>query len=60
MAVILQMAIDHPEDLPQMLSSIKDQISAVSAWMRDYRDQPLEIDYIEVKSTHEYFRDSST
>ena len=60
MAVILQMAIDHPEDLPQMLSSIKDQISAVSAWMRDYRDQPLEIDYIEVKSTHDNFRDSST
>lgn len=60
MAVILKMAVDEPEDLPQMLSSIKDQISAVSAWMRDYRDQPLEIDYIEVKSVHDKFRDSST
>lgn len=60
MAVIIQMAVDEPEDLPQMLSSIKDQISAVSAWMRDYRDQPLEIDYIEVKSVHDKFRDSST
>ena len=60
MAVILQMAVDHPEDLPQMLQSIKDQISAVSAWMRDYRDQPLEIDYIEVKTSHDQFRDSST
>ncbi len=60
MAVILQMAVDEPEDLPQMLSSIKDQISAVSAWMRDYRDQPLEIDYIEVKSVHDKFRDSGT
>lgn len=60
MAVILQMAVDEPEDLPQMLQSIKDQISAVSAWMRDYRDQPLEIDYIEVKSVHDKFRDSGT
>lgn len=58
MAVILQMAVDHPEDLPQMLSSIKDQISAVSAWMRDYRDQPLEIDYIEVKAGCDEFRKS--
>ena len=60
MAVILQMAVDKPEDLPQMLSSIKDQISAVSAWMRDYRDQPLEIDYIEVKSSKDEFRKCGT
>lgn len=56
MAVILKMAIKKPEDIPMMISTIKDQISAVSAWMRDYRDQPLEIDYIEVKTVHEKYK----
>lgn len=60
MAVILQMAVDEPDDIPMMLSSIKDQISAVSAWMRDYRDQPLELDYIEVKSVHDQYKDASS
>ncbi len=60
MAVILQMAVDDTQDIPMMLSSIKDQISAVSAWMRDYRDQPLEIDYLEVKTVHDKFKDASS
>lgn len=59
MAVILQMAVKDPDDIPQMISSIKDQISAVSAWMRDYRDQPLELDYIEVKSVHDNYKDAT-
>ena len=50
------MAIKKPEDIPMMIGTIKDQISAVSAWMRDYRDQPLEIDYIEVKTVHEEYK----
>lgn len=60
MAVILQMAVDEPDDIPLMLSSIKDQISAVSAWMRDYRDQPLELDYIEVKTVHDKYKDAGS
>jgi len=60
MAVILQMAVDDTQDIPMMLSSIKDQISAVSAWMRDYRDQPLEVDYLEVKTVHDKFKDASS
>lgn len=59
MAVILQMAVKDPDDIPQMIGSIKDQISAVSAWMRDYRDQPLELDYIEVKTVHDNYKDAS-
>ena len=38
-----------------MASSIKDSISSISAWMRDYRGQPLELDYIEVATCHEDF-----
>ena len=60
MAVILEMAVEEPDDIPVMLSSIKDQISAVSAWMRDYRDQPLEIDYIEVKTVHDKYKDAGS
>ncbi len=60
MAVILQLAVDEQEEIPLMLSSIKDQISAVSAWMRDYRDQPLELDYLEVKTAHDKYKNSST
>ena len=60
MAVILQMAVDEPDDIPVMLSSIKDQISAVSAWMRDYRDQPLELDYIEVKTVHDEYKNAKS
>lgn len=60
MAVILQLAVDEPDDIPLMISSIKDQISAVSAWMRDYRNQPLEVDYIEVKTVHDNYKSTSS
>ena len=53
MQVILQRCVDEPMDIPVMASTLKDYISALSAWMRDYRDQPLELDYIEVATVHE-------
>lgn len=60
LAVVLNMAVKHPENIPMMVSwrssGIRDQISAVSAWMRDYRGQPLEMDYFEVATVHEDFR----
>ena len=52
-AVILQRCVDDPDDIPMMVSTIKDYISSLSAWMRDYRDQPLEMDYFEVRTVHE-------
>ena len=60
LAVVLKMAVKHPENIPMMVSwrasGIRDQITAVSAWMRDYRGQPLEMDYFEVATVHEDFR----
>ena len=60
LAVVLGMAVKHPENIPMMVSwrssGIRDQITAVSAWMRDYRGQPLEMDYFEIKTVHEDFR----
>ena len=55
MAIYLERCIEKPEDIPIMASSIKDSISSVSAWMRDYRDQPLELDYLEIGTVHEEF-----
>ncbi len=53
LAVILQRCCDKKDEIPSMVGTLKDYISAVSAWMRDYRDQPLELDYIEVMTCHE-------
>ncbi len=55
MAIYLERCIEKEEDIPIMAASIKDSISSVSAWMRDYRDQPLEMDYIEIGTVHENF-----
>ena len=53
LAVILQRCCDERDEIPQMVGTLKDYISSVSAWMRDYRDQPLELDFIEVRTFHE-------
>lgn len=50
MTVILDKCTDKPLKIPSYLPQIKDNITAVSAWMREYRDQPLEVDYIEFAS----------
>lgn len=50
MAVILDKCVEDPIKIPSYLARIKDSITAVSAWMRECREQPLEIDYIEFAS----------
>lgn len=52
-AVVLNRCIKRPDDIPVTASTLKDYISSLSAWMRDYRDQPLEMDYFEVMTVHE-------
>lgn len=48
LAVILDSCSSSPLKIPKYLSQIKDYLTSVSAWMCNYRDQPLEIDYIEL------------
>ena len=50
LATVLQKGADKPNKIPDMISngSIKDNVSSVSSWMRQYRNQPLEIDFIEL------------
>ncbi len=49
-AVILDKCIEKPLKIPKYLQQIKDSTASVSAWLRDCRKQPLEIDYIEFAS----------
>lgn len=55
MTVILDKCVEKPLQIPNYLSQIKDNVTAISSWMRDYREQPLEIDYIEVASADQEF-----
>lgn len=59
LAVILKRACKERDEIPSMIGTIKDQISSVSAWMRDYRDQPLELDYIEFKTVHDKYENAN-
>ena len=55
MTVILEKCMEKPIRIPDYMTQIKDNITAISAWMRDYRDQPLEVDYIELASADQQF-----
>lgn len=55
MTIILDKCVKKPLKIPSYLSQIKDNITTISSWMRDYRDQPLEIDYIEFASADKKF-----
>ncbi|MCM1024121.1 MAG: extracellular solute-binding protein [Prevotella sp.] len=57
LATVLERGVDKPEKIPDMISnsSIKDNVASVSSWMRQYREQPLEIDFIEVAPANKDF-----
>lgn len=58
MTVILDKCTAKPLRIPNYLTQIKDNIASISAWERDYRDQPLEVDYIEFATKGEKFASS--
>lgn len=55
LADVLDRCVDKPNKIPTYISnsSLKDNITSVSSWMREYRDQPLEVDYIEVAPAYD-------
>lgn len=55
MVMVLDKCIEKPKKIARYLSQIKDNVSSLSSWMCDYRDQPLEIDYIEIASADQAF-----
>lgn len=50
LADVFDRCVKKPNKIPTFISnrSIKDNVSSVSSWMRQYREQPLEVDYIEL------------
>ncbi|HAG14610.1 MAG TPA: ABC transporter substrate-binding protein [Ruminococcus sp.] len=55
MYIILDKCIEKPSRIPKYVSQMKNSISTVSAFICDYRDQPLEIDYLEIASPDRSF-----
>lgn len=50
LADVLDYCIEKPKKIPNQISNgaLKDNTASVSSWIRTYRQQPLEIDYIEI------------
>lgn len=50
LAMVLEYCVKKPIKIPNQIGNgaIKDNLSSVSSWMKTYRQQPLEIDYIEL------------
>lgn len=56
-ADVLDKCVKKPNKIPNYISnaSIKDNIASVSSWMKQYREQPLEIDFIELAPADQEF-----
>ena len=55
LAIVLDKCVDKPDRVPSMMSQIKDNVTSVSAWVSQYREQPLELDMIQIASPDEDF-----
>lgn len=55
MAIVLDKCIKKPGLIPEMMSQIKDNITSVSSFVNQYREQPLEVDMIEVATSDQDF-----
>lgn len=55
MALVLDKCIDKPDIIPEMMQQIKDNVTSVSSFIGQYREQPLEVDLIELCTQDEKF-----
>lgn len=55
MAIVLDKCIKKPDLIPEMMSQIKDNITSVSSFVNQYREQPLDVDMIEVATSDQDF-----
>ena len=55
MAIVLDKCIKKSDLIPEMMSQIKDNITSVSSFVNQYREQPLEVDMIEVATSDQDF-----
>ena len=52
MAIVLDKCIKKPDLIPEMMSQIKDNITSVSSFVNQYREQPLEVDMIVITNSN--------
>ncbi|MBQ7070747.1 MAG: extracellular solute-binding protein [Ruminococcus sp.] len=55
MAIVLDKCIKKPDLIPEMMSQIKDNVTALSSFINQYREQPLEVDMIELATSDKEF-----
>lgn len=48
MAIILDKCVDRPYKIASLMQQIKDNVTALSSWMLTYREQPLELDMLQI------------
>lgn len=60
MAIILDKCVDKPYRIATLMSQIKDNVTALSSWMLTYREQPLELDMIEIAPPDKSFTSADT
>ena len=58
LAIVLDKCVSKADRIPSMMSQIKDNVTSVSSWVNQYREQPLEVDMIEVLSDDQEFTDA--
>lgn len=60
MAIILDKCVKDPWKIPTLMNQIKDNVTALSSWMLTYREQPLELDFVEIAAPDEDFTSVKT
>jgi ABC-type glycerol-3-phosphate transport system substrate-binding protein len=60
MAISLDECIEKPDRIPEMMSTIKDNVTSLSSWVSTYREQPLEVDLIEICTADQEFSDCNS
>ncbi|SDB07051.1 ABC-type glycerol-3-phosphate transport system, substrate-binding protein [Ruminococcaceae bacterium FB2012] len=55
LAIVLDKCVSKADRIPNMMSQIKDNVTSVSSWVNQYREQPLEVDMIEVLTDDQEF-----
>lgn len=55
MAITLDECIEKPDRIPDLMDTIKDEVTALASWVATYREQPLEIDLIELATADQEF-----
>jgi ABC-type glycerol-3-phosphate transport system substrate-binding protein len=60
MALSLDKCIEKPDRIPEMMDQIKDNVTSLSSWVSTYREQPLEVDMIELCTADQEFSECSS